>query len=161
MYIYFVFIGTELIKEFQTGGLSLQNFQFVIAHPNILPELVALRGLMKKKFPNPKFGTLDSNFVEAVKKFSTGIKYSAVGNEHEKDFGLIETSIGMLGMDVQQLEENFSFLVQDVYSGKSSTFVRRCLISTDGTDEKFKVNSEIYVNANETDSYEIEERAVN
>jgi len=38
--------------------LSLQDFRFVVAHPDILPELVSVRGLMKRKFPNKKSGTL-------------------------------------------------------------------------------------------------------
>jgi hypothetical protein len=41
---------------FQNGELSLQDFRFIIAHPDILPELVSVRGLMKKKFPNQKSG---------------------------------------------------------------------------------------------------------
>lgn len=43
---------------FQNGELSLQDFRFVVAHPDILPELVSIRGLMKRKFPNQKSGTL-------------------------------------------------------------------------------------------------------
>lgn len=86
--------GPELIKEFQTGAVSLQDFHYVIAHPHILPELVALRGLMKKKFPNPKNGSLSVEVVEMVKKFVLGINYTAKRDEHEKDFGLVETTIG-------------------------------------------------------------------
>lgn len=86
--------GTELIRDIQTGALSLQDFQYVIAHPNILPELVALRGLMKRKFPNPKNGTLAPDIVSMVNKYLNGVNYSAKKDEYEKDFGLIETSIG-------------------------------------------------------------------
>jgi hypothetical protein len=41
---------------FQSGELSLHDFHFVVAHPDILPELVSVRGLMKRKFPNQKSG---------------------------------------------------------------------------------------------------------
>lgn len=36
--------GPELIKDVQSGELSLSHFNYIIAHPNILPELVAIRG---------------------------------------------------------------------------------------------------------------------
>ena len=38
--------------------MSLQDFRFVVAHPDILPELVSIRGLMKRRFPSQKSGTL-------------------------------------------------------------------------------------------------------
>lgn len=86
--------GPELIKNVQTGDISLQDFQYAIAHPNILPELVSLRGLMKKKFPNPKNGTLNSDVVSIVKKYLTGIHYTAKKDDYEKDFGCIQTTVG-------------------------------------------------------------------
>lgn len=86
--------GVELIKEIQNGNVALQDFQFAIAHPNILPELLSLRGLMKKKFPNPKTGTLDQDLPGLVFKYLNGINYTAVKDEFEKDFGIIETTIG-------------------------------------------------------------------
>lgn len=86
--------GVDLIKEIQNGGVSLQDFQYYIAHPNILPELVSLRGLMKRKFPNLKAGTLSADLSNVVARFLDGITYSAVKDEYEKDFGIIETMIG-------------------------------------------------------------------
>lgn len=88
--------SAELIKEFQNGNLSVHDFQFVLAHPNILPELVVLRGLMKRRFPNVKNGTLEVNLVEAVDKFRTGLQYSAVKDEFEKDFASVNIVIGMV-----------------------------------------------------------------
>lgn len=59
-----------------------------------MPELVALRGLLKRRFPNPKAGTLDVNVLQAVDKFMNGINYSATKDEYEKDYGVINTVIG-------------------------------------------------------------------
>ena len=53
--------GSPILMDsllFQNGELSLQDFRFIVAHPDILPELVSIRGLMKRKFPNQKSGTL-------------------------------------------------------------------------------------------------------
>jgi large subunit ribosomal protein L1 len=90
--------GVELIKDLQSGGLDLSIYSYVVAHPNILPELVTLRGLMKRKFPNPKNGTLGTNVGEIVQKFLNGIQYSATKDENQQDFGLISTTIGYVSV---------------------------------------------------------------
>lgn len=86
--------GVELIKNIQNGDISLNDFHHVIAHPNILPELAPLRGLMKRKFPSPNHGTLCVDMAATTLKFLNGISYSALKDEFEKDFGIVETVIG-------------------------------------------------------------------
>ena len=122
--------GVDLIKQIQNGGVSLQNFQYIIAHPDILPELVPLRGVMKRRFPNPKMGTLAVDLTGVTERLLHGISYSAKKDEHEKDFGLVEAVVGTLDMDSRCLEENFAALVQDVYRMKpkrEGTFISRCV----------------------------------
>lgn len=86
--------GVDIIKNIQSGALSLQDFNYVIAHPNILPELAALRGLMKRNFPNPNHGTLDTDLVKTTERFVHGICYTAIKDEHEKEFGTVNAVIG-------------------------------------------------------------------
>lgn len=86
--------GVELIKKIQNGQVLLQDFNYYIAHTDIMPELVSLRGLMKKKFPNPKSGTLDVDMKKTIERLLYGINYSAVKDDYEKDFGVIQTVIG-------------------------------------------------------------------
>lgn len=86
--------GPELVKDIQSGELNLQDYDYYVAHPNVLPDLVAVRGLMKRNFPNPKNGTLGANLGEIVKKFCNGIQYNANKDENQQDFGLITTCIG-------------------------------------------------------------------
>ncbi|XP_044262259.1 39S ribosomal protein L1, mitochondrial [Tribolium madens] len=140
--------GVDLIKQIQNGAVSLQNFKYIIAHPDILPELVALRGLMKRRFPNPKMGTLDVDLGGVVSRFVNGISYTAKKDEHEKDFGLIETVIGTLDMDLRHLEGNFGALVKDVYTmrpKRQGDFISRCLIVSPPSREMFKVDYRGYV----------------
>lgn len=146
--------GVDLIKQIQSGAVNLQNFKFVLAHPDILPELVALRGLMKKKFPNPKTGTLDTDLASVTRKFVHGIYYGAVKNEYEKDYGLVETIIGTLDMPVGNLEENFGVLIKDLESmrpRRQGTFISRCLLWSPPSSEKFKVDHDIYLPGNKGD----------
>lgn len=97
--------GPELVKEIQNGDINLQDYQYVVAHTNVLPDLVPIRGLMKKKFPNPKNGTLGTNLTELVQKFNNGIQYSVSKDENQQDFGLITTTIGTVSflIDFSQL----------------------------------------------------------
>ncbi|KRT84201.1 ribosomal protein, partial [Oryctes borbonicus] len=110
--------GAELVKQFQSGTLSVHDFPFILAHPNILPELVVLRGLMKRRFPNIRNGTLEVDLAEAVDKYKTGVQYTATKDEFEKDFGYMEVVIGTLNMDPRHLEANFDAVINSIYSFK-------------------------------------------
>lgn len=86
--------GVDVIGNIQSGDIKLSDYQFVLAHPNILPDMVSVRGLMKKKFPNPRTGTLGANLNEMVRQFLTGIQYNAVRDDYQQSYGKITTSIG-------------------------------------------------------------------
>ncbi|ERL89871.1 39S ribosomal protein L1, mitochondrial [Dendroctonus ponderosae] len=140
--------GVDLIKQIQNGQVLLQDFQHVIAHPDILAELLVLRGIMKKKFPNTKSGTLDANLGPVVDRFLNGIAYQALKDEYEHDFGQIETVIGTLNMDPEDLERNFIALINDIYTQKpkrEGQFVTRCLLWSPPSDEKLKVGFSHYL----------------
>ncbi|XP_005186410.1 large ribosomal subunit protein uL1m [Musca domestica] len=140
--------GVELIKDITNGELLLTDYQYVIAHPNILPELVALRGLMKRKFPNPKSETLGTNLSEMIRRFADGISYQAFKDEHQQDFGLITTTIGTLDMDSKHLEENLRSLLKDVNSvrpKREGRFITRVLLKSPPSSEQLKIDAFLYV----------------
>lgn len=86
--------GTNLIKQIQKGEYNLRDYPFIVATANIMPELISLRGLLKKKFPDPRAGTLGLDIAELVKKHLTGILYRAVRDEYQENYGSVKTSIG-------------------------------------------------------------------
>lgn len=86
--------GVEIIKDIQVGNVSISDYHYVVAHPEILPEIVAVRGLMKKKFPNPKNDTLGMDVPELVTRYLNGINYQAQKDMSQQDFGVVETCIG-------------------------------------------------------------------
>lgn len=140
--------GVELIKDITNGDLLLTDYHFIIAHPNILPELVSLRGLLKRKFPNPRSETLGSNLAEMIKKFSDGISYAANKDEHQQDFGVIKTCIGTLNMDAKHLEENLVSLLKDINSmrpKREGKFITRVLLKSPPSNEQLKINPFNYV----------------
>lgn len=140
--------GPELVKDIQNGDLQLTDYQYVIAHPSVLPDLVPIRGLMKKKFPNPKNGTLGTNIEELVKRFMNGIQYSCVKDEHQNDFGVISTTIGTLSMDPKHLEENLVSLLKDVdlmRPKRDGKFITRVLIKSPPSPEQLKIDPFLYI----------------
>lgn len=140
--------GVELIKDIQNGDLLLSDYQHIIAHTNILPDLVVLRGLMKKKFPNPKNGTLGPNLTEMINKFVNGVSYSAVKDENQQNFGLVTACIGTLDMDAKHLEENLVSLLKDIDTirpKRDGKFITRVLIKSPPSPEQLKIDPFVYI----------------
>uniref|UniRef100_T1GK75 Large ribosomal subunit protein uL1m n=1 Tax=Megaselia scalaris TaxID=36166 RepID=T1GK75_MEGSC len=134
--------GIELIKDITNGELLLSDYQYVIAHPNILPELVSLRGLMKRKFPNPKSGTLGADLTDMIKN------YSAAKDEHQQNFGLIKATIGHLNMDSKHLEANLKSLLEDINSvrpKREGKFITRVLLKSFPSGEQLKIDPFVYI----------------
>lgn len=47
------FIGRqEMIKKINKGTLRIDEYDFIIAHTDIVDKLGALRGILKKRFPS-------------------------------------------------------------------------------------------------------------
>lgn len=140
--------GSELVKDIQNGDLLLTDYQYVVAHPNILPDLVQIRGLMKKKFPNPKNGTLGTDIVEMVQRFINGIQYSAMKNEVAPEFGLVTAPVGTLDMNEKHLEENLVALIKDIDTmrpRRAGKFICRVLLKSPPSTEVFKIDPFLYV----------------
>lgn len=53
---------------------------------------------MKRKFPNPKNGTLGTNLNELVQRFCNGVQYSGARDENQQDFGSVTTMIGTVSV---------------------------------------------------------------
>lgn len=90
--------GTDLVKDIHSGKVILSEYHYIVAHPNILPDLVSVRGLMKRKFPNPKTDTLGIDVAGMVERFLNGINYQAQRDQNQETFGLINTCIGTVSL---------------------------------------------------------------
>lgn len=146
--------GADLIKQIQNGDLNLQEFDHVIANTNILPEIVTLRGLMKKKFPNVKNGTLGGNIEEMVTRAMIGIQYSAMKDEYQKNFGLVTTQFGTLEMPVEHLEDNLKNLLIDIDAmrpKREGKFISRVLLKSPPSGEVLKIDPFLYVQESRSD----------
>nr|XP_045625040.1 uncharacterized protein LOC123774614 [Procambarus clarkii] len=141
--------GVEIIKQVQNGEVSLQDYQHFIAEIDTLPELVAIRGLMRRRFPSIKDGTACTDIIPIIERFMKGVEYRTAVNKYHPDFATIEATFGRLSMTDEQLEENLATLLRDIEnhkslrkSGQLVTLVRLCSLPS---CEQFRINHETYI----------------
>ncbi|CAL8113337.1 unnamed protein product [Orchesella dallaii] len=135
--------GKELIKSIQTGDLNPDEFEYVVAHPSIITDLTAIRGLIKRKFPNVRNRTISVDLVAETQRLKSGIKIHVETSDREPDFAFIETPIGTLDMD--GLADNFKSILRDTLPRRVANkdprdFVISCVLKTPGNGfEEFKI----------------------
>ncbi|XP_076165051.1 mitochondrial ribosomal protein L1 isoform X2 [Ptiloglossa arizonensis] len=135
--------GMELIKKIQEGKFLYKDYDYIVSHVDILPDLLLIRGLLKRKLPNTKQGSLGDNMDTLVKRFKEGIEYTLEPDETFKKYGVIDVAFGKLNMDVKKLKENFSILINNIYSMKpriSEPFILRVQITSFPSPERFKID---------------------
>ncbi|XP_012288922.1 uncharacterized protein LOC105704356 [Orussus abietinus] len=140
--------GIDIIKQIQKGEVSLSDFDHVVAYPDILPELVAIKGLLKKKFPANSKGTLSNDMKSMIYKFLHGIPYSAKKNAFYPEYGRVDVAFGKLEMETSDLEENFAAVLKDINSARpkrEGPFITRTRIGTLSASESFKVEFAPYI----------------
>lgn len=76
------------------GNIRFADYNFILSHPDIMPEMLALRGLLKKRFPSAKSETLGINLFELVTRFMSGISINCRRDEIQENFGVVNTAIG-------------------------------------------------------------------
>ncbi|XP_012058842.1 PREDICTED: 39S ribosomal protein L1, mitochondrial [Atta cephalotes] len=154
--------GKQLIKQIQNGQFSMKEYDIILSEPTILPDLLLIRGLMRKRFPNAKSGTLDTDLKTMITKFSTGMKYMGKPHEILKSFGTVDIAFGTLDMDTKQLEENFATIIKDVNKERPrrpGPFITRALITCSPSPEKFKIDFEQYLSEDKVTEEAEEEEA--
>ncbi|CAG9787036.1 unnamed protein product [Diatraea saccharalis] len=152
--------STELIKKIQEGQIKLSDYDYVIAHPNIITDLVPIRGLLKRRFPNVKAGTLDPKLAEQVKKFAGGVQYRVVKDEHQQNYGSVEVPVGRVNMEPKCVVENIEALLKNMQSvrpKREGLFITRCLIVSPPSTEKIKIDPFVFVDR--TLSKEVQEES--
>ncbi|XP_076758613.1 mitochondrial ribosomal protein L1 [Xylocopa sonorina] len=140
--------GTELVKQIQNGDFSFKEFDYVISHADMLTDLLLIRGLLKRKFPNVRTGNMGVDMAKLVTKFKAGIEYTAIPHATFKEYGYIDTTFGLLQMETNQLEENLSSLINDVESmrpKREGPFIVRVCIQSKISNESFKIDFKQYL----------------
>ncbi|XP_068233231.1 large ribosomal subunit protein uL1 [Palaemon carinicauda] len=147
-------IGPEVIKMAKKDEVNLTEFQYVISELDILPELVAIRGLIRKQFPNVNNGTAGPDIMPIIDRFLYGVEYKATKNKYYPDFGTIEVPFGRLSLSDEQLEENLDSLLKAIHTRKhkqkkSTDLLTLVVIRSPPTKEQFKINHKEYIEIQE------------
>lgn len=87
------------MKSALKGGIRFADYQYILAHPDIMAEMLALRGLLKKKFPTAKSETLGIDLYALVSRFTNGLIIQAKRDEYQENYGVVNTSIGTVCTD--------------------------------------------------------------
>lgn len=144
-----VAVGLEGLKMFQEGALDFADYDIVLAHPDILPELAPIRGLIAKKFPNIKKGTVGFDVVSLVKKFKNGVEYTMTPNMANPRQGFVQIPIGTVDMPASEMERNFAAMVDVVMTHRlpnmPHTFITGGAITSEFSNERFKVSLDPYL----------------
>ncbi|WP_169392489.1 MULTISPECIES: 50S ribosomal protein L1 [Psychrobacter] len=105
----------DLAEQIKAGNM---DFDVVIAAPDAmrivgqLGTILGPRGLM----PNPKVGTVTPNVAEAVANTKAGQAQYRVDKA-----GIIHTTIGQIGFNADQIEQNAQALLNDLKRAKPAT----------------------------------------
>jgi large subunit ribosomal protein L1 len=111
----------DLADEIQKGNF---NFDVAIATPDLMPlvgrlgRILGPRGLM----PNPKTGTVTTDVGKAVSEFKGGKV------EYRTDrYGNVHVPLGRASFDVEQLNENFRAVIDELNRAKPASAKGRYL----------------------------------
>nr|CAG4643300.1 EOG090X089S [Ilyocryptus agilis] len=147
--------GLDLIKRIQSGEVALSDYEYYIAHPNIATETLALRGLMRKRLPNARNGSMGTDLAKMIERFSLGIEFSVTKSAHELDYGVTQVPFGRLSMTTEELEANFATILKDIETCRgrvAGNFITRCFVVAPPSPEYFVVDSEPFVGRKEESS---------
>ncbi|XP_043234063.1 39S ribosomal protein L1, mitochondrial-like isoform X2 [Amphibalanus amphitrite] len=121
--------GTELIKQFQSGAMAADQFDYFVGHPELAQELLPIRGLLRRRFPSIKDGTLTTELGATIDRFRHGLELSSERDERQLDFAQVVAPVGRLHMPAEHVAANVAALVADLASarprGHTRPFVTR------------------------------------
>lgn len=91
----------DLVKLALKGNIKLNDYQYILAHPDIMPELLPLRSTMNKRFPSARNDTLSMDIYNLVQKYSSGLMVVGERDKDQENFGLVETCIGTVFFSIR------------------------------------------------------------
>eukprot|EP00088_Acartia_fossae_P058702 TRINITY_DN6909_c0_g1_i3.p1 TRINITY_DN6909_c0_g1~~TRINITY_DN6909_c0_g1_i3.p1 ORF type:complete len:408 (-),score=122.98 TRINITY_DN6909_c0_g1_i3:99-1322(-) len=132
--------GTELIDDIAKGKVDIIDFDYVLAHEDILLDLKPLIGILRDQFPKKTLGTVGTDMAKLVKTFSNG-QYvevekpsDVIGYNNDPSYARCEAMIGRLQMEDKLIEENFISLLQNMMEAspkKNTGFITKAEIFVD------------------------------
>lgn len=115
--------GEELVAEVQQGKVDWKQYDLILATPDMMGQVGRLGATFKQKMPNPKAGTVSPNIGQAVSdiKKATRVEYRV------EKAGIVQAPIGKASFTTEQLNENFTALIDALLKAKPSASKGRYL----------------------------------
>jgi large subunit ribosomal protein L1 len=139
--------GSKLITEVQRGTVLTDDYDYVVAHVDIMQEMIALRGLLKRKFPTVIKENVGREMDILVEKFQKGLDFRSIKDEYNHDFGWVETMIGTLDMPTEAIEANISTLLQKIVTLKKAQagpLMTSVYLTSPPSEELFMIDHNVY-----------------
>lgn len=83
---------------FQAGELKIVDFEYIIAHPDILPDLLPIRGILRKKFPSDLNESVSSDLLGLLAKFRSSVVVQSKKDFLQANFAVINTCFGSVSV---------------------------------------------------------------
>jgi len=146
--------GLELVDDIAKGKVEVLDYDYFLAHDDIILELKPLLGILRDKFPKKQTGTAGSDLAKLVKTFTNGqmvdVKKpkSTLGYKDDPSFGFSEAMVGRLGMPDHEIQENLDTLLDNLRASapakKSNQFISRLELFVEGPlKSKFTVHHDV------------------
>lgn len=139
--------GVDLIKKVIKGTFRTDDFDYIVAHENVLNSLVSIRALVRGKFPSPVNGCLGTDIVALVRHVMTGVEINVEQDDTHPAYGVIDVVVGTLDMPDEHLEANIQTVFKEINNIRPSTkklghFVDRAMVMlrAHGPDEYFVID---------------------
>ena len=113
----------ELIEQVQKSQVDWKQYDLILATPDMMGQVGRLGATFKQKMPNPKAGTVSPNIGQAVSdiKRATRVEYRV------EKAGIVQAPLGKASFTVEQLQENYSALIDALVKAKPSSSKGRYL----------------------------------
>lgn len=136
--------SNDIIRMLKVGDITLDNFDELVCHGDMLIELNTIRSIVGNYFPTRQRGNIGFDMERLVRYFVNGIEFRMVKDDLEPDYGCIQIPFGRLDQTDEELEENFECLLKIVDEnrpgqGVTYDFITRVLILSEPSPEKFPI----------------------
>lgn len=104
----------DIIRMLKTGDITVDNFDDLVCHGDMLLELATIKNVVGSYFPTKQRGNVGFDMERLVKYFINAIEYKLIKDSIDPDYGYIQVPFGRLTLTDEELEKNFEYLLSDV-----------------------------------------------
>ncbi|KAB7495585.1 hypothetical protein Anas_10598 [Armadillidium nasatum] len=100
-------IGPEVVRMAEKGNIDFKVYDHIVCHSSLLPDLISIRGLLKKKYPSPRTGTSGVDLVPIITRLTKGVEYKVEKDKYDFDFGKVDVKIGTVKLNADGAQESY------------------------------------------------------